>query len=138
MPVSLSKIWDEWLWLPISLRLVVISNASHAIMVTSLMIGAVGIDGLRQASGQILLAAIVAFVVLRLIKHGWGAALLLTAGTLAGESAVFANALETIPVGGHRAFAWGMFASANVWLVIGLGCFIPDSSREPFRQKWRK
>lgn len=138
MPLTLSKIWDEWLWFPISLRLVVISNASHAIMVTALMVGAAGVDGLHQAFGQILLAGIVAFALLRLIKHGWGAALLVTAGTLAGECAVFANALETIPIGDHRAFACGMFASANVWLVIGLGCFFPNSSREPFRQKWRK
>ena len=137
MPVSLSNIWLDWLRLPISLRLAVISNASHAIMVTSLMVGAAGVAGLRPVFGQILLAAIVAFIVLRLVKHGWSIGLFVTAGTLAGESAVFANALEAIPVGDARAFAWGMFALANIPLAIGLACFVPASSREPFRRKWR-
>lgn len=129
---------NEWLRLPISLRLAVAANAGHAIMVTSLTVGAGGMDGQRPAIRQILLAAIVAFVVLRVVKHGWAIALFVTAGTLVGESAVFANALEAIPVGDARAFAWGMFALTNIPLAIGLACFVPHSSREPFQRKWRR
>jgi hypothetical protein len=131
--VQRSPLWNTFTHLPTGLRLAVAMNVVHAIIVTMFLVALGGSDTLNVAVGEILLAGIAAYAVLRPMRHGWGTALFVTAGTLLGETFVFRNALSLSPLDDARTYTWILYVSANVPLMIALAGLSPTSSREPFR-----
>ncbi len=127
-------LWERFVELPKGLRLTAMMNVVHAMIVSMILFAPGGLDGAAEALGEILLAVIVAFALLRPVKYALRIALFVTIGTLIGEIYLIQGALDYFPRSDAQVYSVGVHALSIVPLVLALMGLLPSLSRESMRR----